>query len=81
MLREEAAAQLERGARLCREAGLPFTTRVELRPPLAAIVEAAEGADLVVMGSRGLGAISGAVLGSLSQRVLAAVDKPVLVAH
>jgi nucleotide-binding universal stress UspA family protein len=81
MLREEAAAQLERGARLCREAGIAYTTRVELRPPLAAIVDAAEQADLVVMGSRGLGAISGAVLGSLSHRVMAAVSTPVLVAH
>ncbi len=81
MLREESAAQLERGARLCREAGIPFTTRIELRPPLAAIVDAAEQADLVVMGSRGLGALSGAVLGSLSHRVMAAVSKPVLVAH
>lgn len=81
MLREEAAAQLERGARLCREAGVAFTTRVELRPPLTAIVEAAEEADLLVMGSRGLGALSGAVLGSLSQRAIAAVGKPVLVVH
>ncbi|RLB90070.1 MAG: hypothetical protein DRH10_04760 [Deltaproteobacteria bacterium] len=35
--------------------------------------------DLVVMGSRGRGILSGAVLGSTSKRVLRRCDKPVLV--
>jgi len=35
--------------------------------------------DLVVMGSRGRGILSGAVLGSTSRRVLRRCDKPVLV--
>jgi nucleotide-binding universal stress UspA family protein len=33
------------------------------------------------MGSRGLGAFSGAALGSLSHRVIGETDKPVLVVH
>ncbi|RLB13838.1 MAG: universal stress protein [Deltaproteobacteria bacterium] len=37
------------------------------------------GCDLVVMGSRGRGILSGAVLGSTSKRVLRRCDKPVLV--
>ncbi len=81
LLRDDAAAQLERGARLCRESGVKHSTRVEMSPPLAAILEAAEEADLLVMGSRGLGAISGAVLGSLSHRVIAESRTPVLVVH
>ena len=81
MLREDAAAQLERAERLCRQCGVKFTTQVELAAALEAIARAAEESDLVVMGSRGLGAVSGAVLGSLSQRVIAACKTPVLVVH
>ena len=81
MLRQDAEAQLERAQRVCRQAGVKFTTRVELEPALEAIRKAAEEADLVVMGSRGMGAVSGAVLGSLSQRVIAACQTPVLVVH
>jgi nucleotide-binding universal stress UspA family protein len=46
-----------------------------------AIVEAAKNADLVVRGSRGRGALSGLVLGSLSHRVLGGMQTPVLVVH
>jgi nucleotide-binding universal stress UspA family protein len=80
-LEGQADAQLDRGRRICEEAGVPCTVRIALDPPLDAILEAAEGADLVVMGSRGLDAISGTVLGSLSQRVVGSAPVPVLVVH
>ena len=38
-------------------------------------------ADLVVMGSRGRGALEGGTLGSLSQRVVSTARTPVLVVH
>jgi nucleotide-binding universal stress UspA family protein len=49
--------------------------------PSAAIVEEAEkqGVDLIVMGSRGLGGISGWLLGSTSRRVVESCTKPILV--
>ena len=36
------------------------------------------GADLIVLGSRGLGAVRGAVLGSVSQKVLHYAEQMVL---
>ena len=49
--------------------------------PSSTIVEQAEknGTDLIVMGSRGLGGISGWILGSTSRRVVESCTKPVLV--
>jgi nucleotide-binding universal stress UspA family protein len=49
--------------------------------PSATIVEQAEKnkADLIVMGSRGIGGISGWILGSTSKRVVESCTKPVLV--
>jgi len=80
-LHADAEAQLDRGRRICEEAAVRVSTCVELRRPLEAILEAAREADLVVMGSRGRGALSGAMLGSLSQRVIGATRTPVLVVH
>lgn len=79
--REEAESQLARCRRMCETAGVPVTARIEVAVPLRAVGEAAADADLVVIGSRGLGAFSGAALGSLSQRVLGETRKPVLVVH
>ncbi len=80
-LRADAQAQLLRCRRICEQAGVKVGTRIELKAPASAIAEAAEQADLVVLGSRGLGALSGAALGSLSHRVIGETDKPVLVVH
>ena len=49
--------------------------------PSSTIVEEAErdGADLIVIGSRGLGGITGWILGSTSRRVVESCTRPVLV--
>ena len=44
-----------------------------------AILEAAKGADLVVVGSRGLGSFTGLLLGSVSQQVAHHASCPVVV--
>lgn len=80
-LREDADAQLERCRKVCEAAQVKVTSHIESKPPARAIAEAAEEFDLVVMGSRGLGALSGVALGSLSHRVIAETRTPVLVVH
>ena len=49
--------------------------------PSATIVDVAEndGVDLIVMGSRGLGGITGWILGSTSRRVVDSCTRPILV--
>jgi nucleotide-binding universal stress UspA family protein len=56
------------------------TTLREGRPS-ATIVEVAEddGVDLIVMGSRGVGGITGWILGSTSRRVVDSCTKPILI--
>lgn len=78
-LTQRAEKALQRAHAVCREAGVEVTSRVVLESPPRAVLRAAKRADLVVMGSRGLGGLKGLVLGSVSQRVLAATKTPVLV--
>ncbi|MCC6639959.1 MAG: universal stress protein [Deltaproteobacteria bacterium] len=80
-LRKDAEVQLDRCRRVCEAAGVPVAWRIEVEPPLRAIVDAASDADLIVMGSRGRGALSGAALGSLSHRVLGETRKSVVIVH
>jgi len=55
--------------------------RLEKGRPPDVIVEIAktENVDLIVMGSRGLGGITGSVLGSTSQAVVHSCTKPILI--
>ncbi|GAA1611890.1 universal stress protein [Leucobacter chromiireducens] len=48
-------------------------------PPVAALVQVAQGAELLVVGSRGRGGISRLLLGSVSHGVLQALPCPVIV--
>ncbi len=81
-LLEEDARQAVKGT-LDRfeEAGLPYTLKVALGDPVAEILGVArkENADLIVIGSRGLGAIRGAVMGSVSQKLAQTADCPVMI--
>jgi nucleotide-binding universal stress UspA family protein len=58
---------------------------VDLRPavvegsPASALVDAAEGADLLVVGSRGLGGFKGLVLGSVSHQMASHAPCPVVI--
>lgn len=48
-------------------------------PPIEALIEASTKAGALVLGTRGLGAVRGAVLGSVASRVSAAASCPVVV--
>jgi nucleotide-binding universal stress UspA family protein len=85
-LREDAHAEAEAVLRRARERvpdGLPVTTVLTEQPIRCALIgQIAEGAhDLVVMGSRGRGAIRSALLGSASHYVLHHSPVPVLIVH
>lgn len=85
--RDGAAADLERGLRVARarlDGGPEPRGRLLDASPdgaASAIVAAIAGEepDLVVVGSRGRGAVGRLVLGSVSQRILREVERPVLV--
>lgn len=80
-LHRDAEAQLGRCQQICEAAGIKVDVSLEIKAPSRAIADAAERFDLVVIGSRGLGATSAERLGSLSHRVIADTNKPVLVVH
>lgn len=71
----------ESAAATAREAGLSANTHVRHGDPAKEIADAAaeSGADLLVVGSRGLGALRGALMGSVSRSLVAHSKVPVTV--
>jgi nucleotide-binding universal stress UspA family protein len=59
--------------------GLTVTRHVGAGGPAGVLVEAAKDADLLVLGSRGLGGFRGMLLGSVTQQVIAHAPCPVVV--
>ena len=83
-----AAASLEAGEHLMAsaralldEAGLDYVIAVGVGDPAHTLVDIVEstGCDLVVIGARGQGAISSALLGSVSQELVHASPVPVTI--
>lgn len=74
------AALEELAGRHAEALGSNYETELIGGPPAQALIDVAHArhADLVVVGSRGLGRVRGA-LGSISQRLLTLADLPVLV--
>jgi nucleotide-binding universal stress UspA family protein len=59
--------------------GIDVQRRIEPRPPVDLVLEAATGADLVVLGTRGHGGFTGLLLGSVSQQVAHHAPCPVVI--
>lgn len=80
-LAETDRAPLDEAVELAEERGLHAATRLLTGNPAHEIAAFAEvvDADLIVVGSHGYGAISGALLGSVSRGVLKGTTRPVLI--
>lgn len=79
---EEVQEAVERRTgQVLEELGIRYTTKRERGHPVDMIVNVAEEAkaDLIVMGSRGLGGVQSFLLGSVSDRVLHHAHCPVLI--
>lgn len=59
--------------------GLEITAEVTLGDPGKLLREASRNAQLVVVGSRGRGAVASALLGSVSRAALHGAESPVMV--
>ncbi|MFF1284523.1 universal stress protein [Streptomyces sp. NPDC058299] len=70
----------ERAANSMRAAhpGLQVIGQAPADSPVSALLKAAEQAELLVLGSRGLGGVAGFVMGSVSQQVVARASHPVV---
>jgi len=78
---EAARSAVDDALTAASERGVPARGEIAEGEPAKLILELAESrdADLVVVGSRGLGQVSGALLGSVSWAVVRAANRPVLV--
>ena len=66
-------------ARAVAPEGLTITARLASGPPAAVLIEASKQAEALVVGTRGLGAISGKLLGSVSVRLAGKAVCPVYI--
>jgi len=78
--REAAVREMSQWADKVKAAGVEVETTVTPSAPADAIVNTAEeiGADIIVMGSRGLTGLKHALLGSVAERTLRTAPCPVL---
>lgn len=74
---EEASREAAEGLGL-RHPGVEVVTDRLTGSPVDALTEAADSAELMVLGSRGFGGIAGFVVGSVSLAVLAHAERPVV---
>lgn len=77
--KEQAATAKEIAGWSAKYPDVPVRRHVLRADPVSALVDHSRGAELLVVGSRGFGGLSGMVIGSVSQRVLASAHCPVAV--
>lgn len=78
-----ASESLEKAVEQARRADESVEIRMHVveQNPAQALINAAKGADLLVVGSRGHGGFTGMLLGSVSQHCVHHAECPVLVMH
>ena len=78
---EESHSLLDRALAKALQAGVDAESEIVEGNPAREIVDAAKlrGADMIIVGSRGLGKISSMFIGSVSRDVLSEADRPVLI--
>jgi nucleotide-binding universal stress UspA family protein len=81
ILQEDAKDSVSDTIRLFESEGLTYTLKVAIGDPAGEIIGIAEkeNADLLIIGSRGLGTIKSAVIGSVSQKVAHQAKCPVMI--
>lgn len=82
-VRDRLGEECEAWCEPLRTAGVPYTAVLEDGPPGLVVLRLTErtAADLVVLGTRGIGSAEGVVLGSTSHHVVQHSPVPVLVTH
>ena len=77
---EEGQKALTPAKALLDAAGVSYESKVLVGPVAQSIAEYAkkQNVDTIIMGTRGLGTVTGMVLGSITTKVLSLVDIPVL---
>jgi nucleotide-binding universal stress UspA family protein len=82
-MQQRAQEVVSQAEDLLRRAELSFTTKVVWGTPADVIIQVAkdEQCDLIVVGSRGAGQITGVLLGSVSDKVAHRAEIPVLIVH
>lgn len=73
------ANELRKASELLKRMGVETVTDVDFGHPALKILEQSEGMDMIVMGSRGKGAVKGMFTGSVSLRVSQQSKVPVLI--
>ena len=79
-VRDSAARKLEKTVQKVKDAGVDAETHLAEVPPVQAINQTAEkiGADLIVMGTRGLTGLKHVLLGSVAERTIRTAPCPVM---
>ena len=78
-LRREGESLLDQALQAVQASGVSFVRHVRIGQPASEIAAAAAdfGCDAVVMGTRGMGAVGGLLLGSIATKVVHGVELPV----